>query len=109
MKAKLIIVLLLLLNSTILLAQVRIDWQQCYGSMETDNAYGIVQCGDRYFVVGTVGEQSGMVGCSLGAAGYCWLIEIDDKGDFIGEECIIRFGPSYQGLLPVENDSFLLD
>ena len=100
--------LLLICLSASSYSQIRIDWQQCYGSMETDNAYGIVQCGDRYFVVGTVGEQSGMVGCSLGAAGYCWLIEIDDKGDFIGEECIIRFGPSYQGLLPVENDSFFL-
>lgn len=100
--------LLLICLSASSYSQIRIDWQQCYGSMETDNAYGIVQCGDRYFVVGTVGEQSGMVGCSLGAAGYCWLIEIDDKGDFIGEECIIRFGPSYQGLLPAENDSFFL-
>ena len=47
-------------------AQVRIDWQQCYGSMESDYAEGVVKTEDGYLVIGYCSQGSagtGMVGC----------------------------------------------
>ena len=109
MKAKLILVLLLLLNSAMLPAQISIDWQQCYGSMETDNAYGIIQnASGGFYVVGKVGEESGMVDCSFNSSVCSWLIEIDDMGELIEEECINHFGTNYQGLKFLGNSSFYL-
>ena len=109
MKAKFILILLLLLNSAMLPAQIRIDWQQCYGSMETDNAYGIIQnASGGFYVVGKVGEESGMVDCSFNSSVCSWLIEIDDMGELIEEECINHFGANYQGLKHGENNFFYL-
>ena len=52
MKSK-IIFLLLILNSVLLPAQIRIDWQQCYGSMGIDEALGIIQNETGgYYIVG---------------------------------------------------------
>ena len=49
------LVLLFIVSSAF--PQIRIDWQQFYGSMETDNAYGIIQnASGGFYVVGKVGE-----------------------------------------------------
>ena len=95
MKRKFILVIILLFCSAFLSAQIRIDWQQCYGSMETDEVRCIIpnETGG-YRVAGYVGEESGMVGCSFENVNRCWLIEIDSFGGFIGENCISKFYPS---------------
>lgn len=70
-------------------AQVRIDWQQCYGSMENDYAEGVVKTEDNYLVIGYCGQGSagtGMVGCEDYGTGEpdapgAWLIKIDEHGE----------------------------
>ena len=80
------ILFILLLVPYCLCAQIRIDWQQCYGSMWNDRAYGIIEKGNGYWVTGAVGEQSGMVSCELGW-GISWLIEITNDGELEEEHC----------------------
>ena len=108
MKSK-IFFLLLILNSVLLPAQIRIDWQQCYGSMGIDEALGIIQNEiGGYYIVGHAGEESGMVGCSLGNLYSSWFVEVDDHGEFLGEDCILGFYPSHKGLLKRNDASFYL-
>ena len=92
---RLIFIIVLGCISSISFPQIRIDWQQCYGSMETDEARCIIpnETGG-YRVAGKVGEVSGMVGCNFEDVNRCWLIEIDSSGEFIGENCISKFYPS---------------
>ncbi len=83
---KLIFTVITCLLYTIGFSQIRIDWQQCYGSMWNDRAYGIIEKGNGYWVTGAVGEQSGMVSCELGW-GISWLIEITNDGELEEEHC----------------------
>ena len=104
---RLIFIIVLGCISSISFPQIRIDWQQCYGSMETDEARCIIpnETGG-YRVAGKVGEVSGMVGCSFGDSNRCWLIEIDGRGELVGEQCIYKFLPSM--LLKHDYSSFYL-
>ena len=85
MKSK-IIFLLLILNSVLLPAQIRIDWQQCYGSMGRDEARGIIEKKDGYWVAGAVMEQNGMVTCDISSS--TWLIGIAYEGTMEREYCV---------------------
>lgn len=78
MKSK-IIFLLLILNSVLLPAQIRIDWQQCYGSFSMDHASRIAKKEGGYWVTGMVREQSGLV--TIPAAYRSWVIDIDETGN----------------------------
>ena len=105
MKAKPIIVLLLLLNSTILFSQIRIDWQQCYGSMGNDDARGIIEKEGGYWVIGKAKEPSGMVTCE-NETGNAWLIEISSEGDLVEEHCINMGASEKGGLFKSLRDDF---
>lgn len=59
-------------------SQIRIDWQQCYGSFGSDNANRIVKKESGYWVSGTVGNPSGMV--TIPVSNLSWAIEIDETG-----------------------------
>ena len=60
-------------------SQIRIDWQQCYGSMGRDYASRIAKKEGGYWVSGKVHEQSGTV--TFPAAERSWVIAIDETGN----------------------------
>ena len=71
-------------------AQIRVDWQQCYGSIEGDDeAYSLVKTKDGCFVLGYVEKNSGngMVECDFMGNRHAWLIEIGNEGAFLGQHC----------------------
>jgi len=94
MKRKLLI-MAMMCCSTVLFSQIRIDWQQCYGSMKDDEAVSLVAKDGGYYVVGRVekGGGNGMVECSFVGDRRTWLIEIDDEGGLLNQTCM-EFDPS---------------
>ena len=94
MKRKLLI-MAMMCCSTVLFSQIRIDWQQCYGSMKDDEAVSLVAKDGGYYVVGRVGKGggNGMVECSFVGDRRTWLIEIDDEGGLLNQTCM-EFDPS---------------
>ena len=104
MKSK-IFFLLLILNSVLLPAQIRIDWQQCYGSMGNDDARGIIEKEGGYWVIGKAKEPSGMVTCE-NETGNAWLIEISSEGDLVEEHCINMGASEKGGLFKSLRDDF---
>lgn len=69
-------------------SQIRIDWQQCYGSMGNDRATRIVKKPNGYWIAGRVTEQSGMV--TIPVLNRSWVIGIDETGGLVDE---ISLGP----------------
>ncbi len=70
---------LIVVLSQSLFAQLQIDWQQCFCSMDHDIAYDIVQTEDGYLVVGIEWGGDGQVTCS--DDGATWLLKIDNTGN----------------------------
>ena len=81
------LVLLFIISSAF--PQIRIDWQQCYGSMGRDYAACLIRKNNGYWVSGLAGEKNGMVLCDdyAGARGS-WIIEIGNTGEIIGDFCV---------------------
>ncbi len=69
-------------------SQIRIDWQQCYGSMVNDRATRIVKKPNGYWIAGRVTQQSGMV--TIPVLNRSWVIGIDETGGLVDE---ISLGP----------------
>lgn len=91
---RLFLTFLLFCFSAIAFSQLRIDWQQCYGSMRDDHAYSIMKNGNGYFVLGVVGiGGDGMVECEYEDEYHTWLIEIDNEGVLLNQSCK-EFRPS---------------
>lgn len=95
---------LMLFTSVILKAQFVIDWQQCYGGENNDEAHGIVQVGDGFLVSGTSrSPNSGMVDCDFGNyTGGAWLIKINNNTDLKWSTC---YTSSVYGINRYTNDS----
>lgn len=71
-------------------AQVRIDWQQCYGGEGDDYATSVLPMGDGFLVFGTVShpQSPGMVSCdSENNMSTPWLIRIDNQGEILEQQC----------------------
>ena len=94
MKRKLLM-MALVCCSTVMFSQIRIDWQQCYGSMKDDDAVSLVAKDGGYYVVGRVekGGGNGMVECGFIGDRRAWLIEIDSEGELQGQTCM-EFDPT---------------
>ena len=90
---RIVLFFLMLFTSVILKAQFVIDWQQCYGGENNDEAHGIVQVGDGFLVSGTSrSPNSGMVDCDFGNYDNgAWLIKIDDDANLLWGNCS-RYG-----------------
>ena len=85
---RLFLTFLLFCFSAIAFSQLRIDWQQCYGSMREDEAYSIMRKNGRYYVVGSVENGGdGMVECEFPNDFRTWLIEIGESGEMLGQHC----------------------
>ena len=88
MKRKLLI-MAMMCCSTVLFSQIRIDWQQCYGSMKDDEAYSLLKHGEGYYVLGYVEKgYSGMVECEFSGSRHTWLLEIGEEGELIRQRCL---------------------
>lgn len=87
MKKLITILSTLLLLHFISYGQFQIDWQQSYGSMETDIAYGIVETDGGYLVTGTAGSGGGQVECFENGVGGGWLLKINESGNLIWQKC----------------------
>lgn len=72
-----VLLLAVLVSSLFLNAQFVIDWQQCYGGENNDEAYGIIEMDDGFLVSGiSKSPNSGMVDCDFGNyVGGGWLIK----------------------------------
>ena len=71
-------------------AQLRIDWQYCYGGEGNDNGQCILPVNGGYLVCGIVSapQNTGMVSCGM-VSEYdnTWLIQIDDQGVLQNQQC----------------------
>lgn len=77
-------------------SQIRIDWQQCYGSMGMDQANRLVKKHNGYRITGCVGERSGMITIPLESCS--WIIDIDETGNIVKEisiGCYARNGEDF--------------
>jgi len=53
-------------------SQIRIDWQQCYGTFSSDDANRIIKKDNGYWVAGYIGSPSGMV--TIPVQSRSWVI-----------------------------------
>lgn len=75
-------------------AQVRIDWQYCYGAEGSDYATSVLPTENGILVLGTVShpQNPGMVSCELeNDKDTPWLIRIDDQGEILEQQCWQRY------------------
>ena len=71
-------------------AQLRIDWQYCYGGEGNDNGQCILPVNGGYLVCGIVSapQNTGMVSCGkVSEYDNTWLIQIDDQGVLQNQQC----------------------
>ena len=80
---KLLFSFALALTAVCAYSQVRIDWQQCYGTFGHDKANRIVKKEGGFWVSGYVGNSSGMV--TIPVSNHSWVIGIDETGDLENE------------------------
>jgi len=78
-------ILFLVLLSQTIVAQMQVDWQQCFCSMDGDEAWDVAQVNDGYLVIGMQHGGDGQVTCS--DAGSAWLLKIDEMGNLIWQKC----------------------
>ena len=90
MRLRLSKLLLLLFLSQSLFAQLQVDWQQCFCSMDHDIAYDIAQTEEGYLVLGIEWGGDGQVTCS--DDGSTWLLKIDNSGNLIWQKCYEHIG-----------------
>jgi len=69
-------------------SQIRIDWQQCYGTFSSDYANRIIKKDNGYWVAGYIGSPSGMV--TIPVQSRSWVIGIDETGNLEKE---LSLGP----------------
>lgn len=82
-----IIVAVLLLFTSSLSAQIRIDKQQCFGGFGSDLSYSITQCDDGYIIIGLLGESSlgtGLVQCDQGRT---WVVKTNNNFAVVDAWC----------------------
>ena len=86
------LIAMMLLAPVMANAQIRIDWQQCYGTQGGDEATSILPVEDGYFVFGSVllkhTYDHGMATCEIES--YLttpWLIRIDRQGNLQDQSC----------------------
>jgi hypothetical protein len=78
-------------------AQLRIDWQYCYGVEGSDYATSVLPTENGILVFGTVSrpQNPGMVSCELeNHKDTPWLIRIDSQGKILEQQCWQRYHPN---------------
>ncbi|MBR4469632.1 MAG: T9SS type A sorting domain-containing protein [Bacteroidales bacterium] len=87
---KVVLAVLVLVLPLFSSAQMRIDWQQCYGGEGHDHGQCILPINGGYLVYGVVAapQNTGMVSCGI-VSEYdnTWLIWIDGQGILQNQQC----------------------
>lgn len=87
-----VLVLIAVFSVSFSFGQIRIDWQQCYGTYGLfcyETATSILPVEDGFLVFGTVDrpQNPGMVLCDVENTYTPWLIRIDRQGELIDQQC----------------------
>jgi len=78
---------LLLMAGGNLQAQLRIDWQQCYGGLEFDEPAGFASTNDGFIIEGWSDLGNGMISCGTQGINGTWTIRIDENLNIVHQEC----------------------
>ena len=85
-----LILIVTMLSPVFSFAQVRIDWQNCYGGEGDDYARSILPINEGYLVCGGVSipQNTGMISCGMVSnEANIWLIRIDNQGVLQDQQC----------------------
>lgn len=78
---------LLLVAGGTMKAQLRIDWQQCYGGLGIDEPAGFAISNDGLIIEGWSDLGSGMISCGTQGINGTWTIRIDENLNIVNQEC----------------------
>ena len=78
---------LLLVAGGTMKAQLRIDWQQCYGGLGIDEPAGFATTNNGFIIEGWSELGSGMVSCGTQGIKGTWTIRIDENLNIVNQEC----------------------
>ena len=70
-------------------SQVRIDWQQCYGTTDDDYCEGVQPYGNGYWVAGSVTMWDGMCQCASFYYSGTWLFQLDGNLSISQQGCYV--------------------
>ena len=75
----------LLFSSLMLSAQIRIDWQQCYGSLGEDRPRMITGTDQGIRIAGSCGGNDGIVTVEL-SPDKGWILDLDQEGTILNQQ-----------------------
>jgi hypothetical protein len=78
---------LLMMAEGTMKAQLRIDWQQCYGGLGFDEPAGFASTNNGFIIEGWSELGSGMVSCGTQGIKGTWTIRIDENLNIVNQEC----------------------
>ena len=78
---------LLLVAGGTMKAQLRIDWQQCYGGLEFDEPAGFASTNDGFIIEGWSDLGTGMISCGTQGINGTWTIRINENLNIVNQEC----------------------
>ena len=78
---------LLLIAGGTMKAQLRIDWQQCYGGLVFDEPAGFASTNDGFIIEGWSDLGTGMISCGTQGINGTWTIRIDENLNIVNQEC----------------------
>lgn len=87
LKKVLFALIIVLFFSNNLKAQLRIDWQQCYGGLGFDEPAGFASTNDGFIIEGWSDLGSGMISCGTQGINGTWTIRIDENLHIVNQDC----------------------
>lgn len=87
LKKVLFVLVIVLFFSNNLQAQLRIDWQQCYGGLGIDEPAGFASTNNGFIIEGWSELGSGMVSCGTQGINGTWTIRIDENLHIVNQDC----------------------
>ena len=84
---RIIMLCCLMVLAATLQAQLRIDWQQCYGGLGFDEPAGFASTNDGFIIEGWSDLGSGMISCGTQGINGTWTIRIDENLNIVNQEC----------------------
>ena len=86
----------------------QINWQQCFGGSEQDQAYDIIEIPGGYFILGSTESADGDISLNHGISDG-WLIKTDNSGNIIWEGTYGgSSGDNFVRIFPTENEDFYI-
>ena len=89
----------LMVLAATLQAQIRIDWQQCYGGLGIDEPAKFLPKDKGYIILGVSDLGSGMIACGDQGSTGAWVVEIDENHEIVNQDCF----QGYHGILKAKD------